>query len=102
MEISVRRVVALEPEWRKLRASATAAKPARAQPMYRNHDDVSKRSLPVEIEGMTSAFAVVRNVLDLFRRPGFELEIMRDDARALLDLLFQQRLHLFVDRLRQQ
>ena len=37
---------------------------------------------PIEINCMTSAFAVVFNGLDFFRRPTRHFEIVRDDTRA--------------------
>ncbi len=44
-----------------------------------------------KIQTMAAPFAVVVDVLDFFRRPGGKFEIVGDDARAFLQLLFQNR-----------
>src|ERR1017187_6416549 len=84
--------------------SATAASRTRALDRYRGHwnswENIS-RSFPVQVERVTSPFAVVGDVLHLVRRPVLEFEIVRHHPGAFLQLLIEHRLN-FVDEARQQ
>src|SRR5215469_14241872 len=60
------------------------------------------RSLPIEIDRVTAALSIVGYVFHLFRGPITEFEVVRNDARPLLQLAVEQRLDLGVHCLRQQ
>src|ERR1035438_7537567 len=75
-------------------SSATAASRTRALERYRGHWNSSEnisRSFPVQVQSVTSPFAVVGDVLHLVRRPIFEFEIVRHHPGAFLQLLIEHR-----------
>ncbi len=55
---------------------------------------------PVEVQTVAAPFAIVVDVQDLRRSPLRKFEIVRHDARALLELLLENRRH-FLDGHRQ-
>src|ERR1017187_5631704 len=84
--------------------SATAASRTRSLDRYRGHWNSSEnisRSFPVQVQRVTSPFAVVGDILHLVRRPVLEFEIVRHHPGAFLQLLIEHRLN-FVDKPRQQ
>src|SRR5882672_4914936 len=58
-------------------------------------------SAPVQVQPVAAAFAVVVDVFDFHRSPSGEFEIVRNDASALFELLFENGSY-FIVRHRQQ
>ena len=76
-------------------ASTTRAMRSASRPRY------GPSSAPVQVQPVAAAFAVVVDILGFHRGPGRKFEIVRDNARAFFELLFENRRD-FVVRHRQQ
>src|SRR5580658_3283540 len=53
-------------------------------------------SAPVQVQTVAATLAVVVDVYHFFRLPCRKFKVMRDNARALFELLFENRSHLII------
>src|SRR6185503_18078078 len=79
-------------------SGARCAEPAAhdTEPSGLNPSWLPSLSTTIQVQVMAATLAIVINAHALDRSPGGELEIVRHDARAFLELLFENRRHQLI------